>query len=75
MEGDRAAWGSGGDGFLLRKVGVEEPPDLGGFERGGTIISGAGFDGVEPLRCFGKAASGYDSQARALLGRGLQKIG
>ena len=76
MEGrDRDARESGGDGFLLRKVGVEKPPDLGGLERGGAIISGAGFDGVEPLRCFRKAAGGYDAQAWALLGRGLQKIG
>ena len=65
----------GSDGVLRGQVGFQQPPDLGGFEGGGAVIDGTGFDGCEPLRRFGKAASGDDAQAGALQGRSLEEVG
>ena len=73
--GGLSCWRLGSDGFLLRKMGFQEPQDLGGFEGGGAVINGTGFDGIEPLRRFGKAAGGDNAQAGALQGRSLEEVG
>lgn len=56
-------------------VGLQQPSELDGFKRGGAVIGGAGFQGIEPIIGLRQPAHNDDGDVRKLQQGLLQDTG